>query len=131
MVVFPRPLKPYQHDDRRSSLEIEFGRFPTKQGDQFFVDNLGHHLCRRHGTQNLFAYRPDPHSLDEPGNNLDADIRFEQSEPDLPQGGVDVVLGQMTLTSEGLGDASQTFLQPFQHGSGSVSQHRSEVKGPS
>jgi hypothetical protein len=39
-----------------------------------------------------------------------------------------VVLGQVPLTPQGLGDTSQAVLQPFQHKGGSLGQCLREVK---
>ena len=93
------------------------------------MDDLGHHLGRGDRAQNLLAQRPLADPLDEPADHLDAHVRLEESQTDLLESGVHVVLGEVTFASERLRDPCKTFLQRLEHRARSLGHRALQVKG--
>ena len=83
-----------QADDQnaRRLFEIERGRVASEKRGQFVVKNLHHLLPGRDAPQHFFAQRLLFHARDETLRDLEIDIRFQEREPHLPEGIVDIRL---------------------------------------
>jgi hypothetical protein len=72
----------------------------AKGGDQLLVDDLDDLLGRGEAPGHLLADRPLPHPANEVLDHPEIDVGFEQGEPHLAQGRVDLRLGQPPMPSE-------------------------------
>ena len=109
MVVLPRALQSrQQHDRRRLHGEIEGHRGGAHQCGELAVDDADQRLPRRQRADHFLA---DRLVLDLPYEVLDDGQRhvgFEQREPDLAQGVLDIGVGEPRLAAQLLDDARQT-----------------------
>ena len=91
-----------QADDQnaRRLFEIERGGVASEECGQLVVKNLHDLLPGRDAPQNFFAQRLLFHARDETLRHLEIDIRFQERQPHLPQGIVDVRLRDRTMPAQ-------------------------------
>ena len=95
-----RTLQAYEHDHvGRRPRQIQASRL-AQGGDQLLVDDLDHLLGRREALHHLGADTPLADALDKVLDDLKVDVGFQQRQPDLAQGGVNVRLGQLAPVGE-------------------------------
>jgi len=85
-------LQPEQQDDARPlrrRLESPFGI--AEERHHLVADNLDHLLRRRQAAEQIRFHRAIANPVDECLDDLEIDVRFEQSEPNLPERGLDVL----------------------------------------
>jgi hypothetical protein len=90
-----RPLLAEHQDHARPGrrlLEPAFG--VAEQRQQFIPDDLDDLLARGQALENRLIHRPIAHAIDERLDDLEVDVRFEQRQPDLPEGVLDGRLRQ-------------------------------------
>ena len=94
-------LQTGQHDNRwRLLRHIETSSLATEDVDQFLIDNLNDLVGRvdRLAANNFVSAFLD--ALDEGTDNLEGDIGFQKSQPNLAGGGVNIRLSQATLPAQ-------------------------------
>lgn len=103
-----RTLKPREQDDGGAGLGItESTGLATQDLDQFLVDDLDDLLGGIERLGDLFAAGALLDGADELLDDRQRDVCFEQRDPDLACGGIDVGLGETALASqilEGVGE---------------------------
>ena len=114
-MVFPEPWRPDQGDDRGFSLQVEAGVFAAEQGPELVAHDPRDLLSRRELLRDL-----RPHgALAYPGGELPhdgkRDVGLEQREPDLPQGRLDVKIGQVAFAPELLEDPLHPIAETLEH----------------
>src|SRR6059036_2626756 len=80
----------------------------AEQFDQLAVDDLDDLLGGRERGQHILADRPHPHPLDELADDLEVDVRLQESHANLAQGFLDVLLGEASAASETVEDGLQS-----------------------
>ena len=79
--------------------------------DEMVVDDLDHHLRRRHRAQHLLADRLVAHRVDEIADHRQRDIGLEQRDADLAQRRVDIVLAQRATAAQPVEDVVRRLLR--------------------
>src|SRR5262249_15579870 len=76
---------------------------------------LDDRLRRREAPEDIFLHRPVAHTVDEGLDDLEIDVRFEEREPNLAQGGLDVLRRQPPLASQRLEHILEAIAQGVEH----------------
>ena len=98
-----RALKPGQHDDGRRGLgERQLAGLATEDADELLVDDLDDLLGRVQRRGDLGALGPLLDAADELAHHGQRNVGFEQSQPDLAGGRVDVGVGTADPCRAGL-----------------------------
>ena len=95
-----RALEANEHDHvGRRSGTVQAGRLA--QGiDQLFVNDLDHLLGRRQAFHYLGANASFPDAPDKVLDDLKVHVSFQQRQPDLAQGSIDILLAQLAPVGE-------------------------------
>ena len=72
-------------------------------------------LRRRQALQDLLVDRLIPHAVDERLDDLEVDVRLEQRHPDLPERGLNRLLGEADLTTQRPEDALEAVTERVEH----------------
>ena len=99
---FTVALQAAEHDDRLALvLDVQAGRLAAAhQGNQLFVDDLDHLLCRGQAFHDLLTHGALGHLCTEVLGNLVVDIGFQQGHAHLTHRGLDICLGQLAVTAQ-------------------------------
>src|SRR5690554_348203 len=104
----------HQHH-RRRTLEGEALVGLAHGRLELLLDDLDELLAGREALRDLLTHRTLAHPLDEVLDHRQGDIRLEERPAHLPQGVLDVVLGQARLTLDGLERLRQTLAEILEH----------------
>ena len=79
------------------------------------MDDLDHHLRRRHRAQHLLAESLFPDRGDKVPDHRQSDVGLEQSDANFAQGGADIGLGQRAVAAQPIEDVAETIAQTIEH----------------
>jgi hypothetical protein len=113
-------LQPDQHDpDRRRRVEVEpairRARSAAEHLDQMVVDDLDHHLRRRHRAQHLLPQRLLAHRGDKVADHRQRHIGFEQRHPNLAQCGADIAFVERAMPAQPVEHVAEAIAQAVEH----------------
>ena len=103
-----RTLKTHEEDHRGALLESQGCLFAPEDARQLVPDDLDDLLRRRERGQDLSSDGFLPHPGREILDDLEVDVRFEESRPDLLERFVHMELGEVALAAKLLEDALET-----------------------
>jgi len=110
-------LEPGQQDHRRWRLrQSEATRLPTEDAHELFVHDLDDLLRRVQGLADLRTLGALLDRRDEVLDDRQRDVGFEQGDPDLPRGRIDVVVGQAPLAAQRGEDRLEPVGERVEHG---------------
>ena len=105
----------HQVDGRRLAGEGKSGGFPSQQLHQLVPDDLDDLLGRRQRLQNFLTGGPGPDGLHELLDHPKVDVRFQESQTNLPQGAGDVSFRELAFASKSLEHSLQALGQLIEH----------------
>jgi len=113
---FARALQA-DHQDRRGrhGIEIDIDGFRTQGLDQGVVDDLDHHLARRHAFDDFLADGAFANHFDEVTGHGQGDVGFQQGLAHFAQGPIDITLAQRAAPGKLVEYRSQTVCQAIEH----------------
>ena len=99
-------LEADQHDRyRRRRIEIDRVGRHAERFDQLIVNDLHHHLARRHRLDDLDPDGALAQFLDEGARHLERHVSLEQRPPHLPRRRIDIGRGERTAPRQAIEDA--------------------------
>src|SRR5262245_8394940 len=104
-----------QHDPGRWGILAKSALRVTEQRQHLIADDLDDLLTRRKALQYRLVHRLVPDPVDECLDDLEVDVGFEQSKPDLAQGGFDMLWRQPDLAAQRLEDVLDARAQRLEH----------------
>ncbi|CAM4413144.1 hypothetical protein MYSE111917_27185 [Mycobacterium senriense] len=103
------------HHGRRRLGERQLPGLSAQDADEFFVDDLDDLLRRVEGPRDLGALGAVLDPGDEGPHHGQRYVGFQQRQPDLAGGGLDIGVGQSTLAAQPGKGTGQTVGQRFKH----------------
>ncbi len=111
----PGTLQADHHHDGWAGVEPQLVPLPAQHRDQLVVDDLHDLLPGVQAAQQVGADGAFADVRHEVLDHAEVDIRLEQRKADLPEGDVEVGLGDSRLAAKTLGDALQARREGFEH----------------
>ena len=108
-------LEADHHQDGGASLECEAMPLAAEHRDELIVDDLDDLLSRVDAVEDVRAERALADGRHEVLDDAEVDVRLEQCQADLAQGGVEIGLGDAGLASQALRDVGEARGQRFEH----------------
>src|SRR5262249_9684561 len=111
-----RALQADHHDrHRRRGIEIDRLAARAEGVDQLVVNDLHHHLARRHRFDDFDPDGVALHLVDEGAHHVERDVGFEQGTPHFAQRGIDVRLGERAAPRQPIEDSAEPFGERIEH----------------
>ena len=115
-------LEADQRDDRGRPVEAEGPVAGAQDRGQLVMHDLDDELAGVDALQHVLADGPFLDPPDEVLDDLVVDVRFQEGEPDLAHGGVDVGLRDPAAAGELAKDVAQAVAECIEHGTRSVAE---------